>query len=73
MKNDWLPKMQIRYARRNRAAKIQMLNELCEDCHYERKYAIKLLRGRLPVPSGRAIPGRNGSTRWWSRWCGRFG
>jgi hypothetical protein len=57
LKNDWLPKLQIRYARRNREGKIQLLNELCEDYHYERKYAIKLLRGNLPVPSGRAHPG----------------
>lgn len=57
LKNDWLPKLRIRYARRNREGKIQMLNELCEDYHYERKYAIKLLRGNLPVPSGRAHPG----------------
>lgn len=57
LKNDWLPKLRIRYARRNHEGKIQMLNELCEDYHYERKYAIKLLRGNLPVPSGRAHPG----------------
>ena len=34
-----------------------MLNELCQDYGYERKYAIKLLRGGLPVPTGRARPG----------------
>jgi len=34
-----------------------MLDELCEDYDYERKYAIKLLRGGLPVPTGRAHPG----------------
>jgi hypothetical protein len=34
-----------------------MLDELCEDYHYERKYAIKLLGGSLPLPSGRVHPG----------------
>ncbi len=53
----WLPKLRLRYARRSREAKSRMLDELCEDYHYERKYAIKLLRGGLPVPTGRARPG----------------
>ena len=57
LKSDWLPKLQNRYARRSREAKSQMLDELCEDYHYERKYAIKLLRGSLAVPSGRPHPG----------------
>ncbi len=56
-KSDWLPKLRLRYARRSREAKSRMLDELCEDYHYERKYAIKLLRGGLPVPTGRARPG----------------
>ena len=34
-----------------------MLDELCEDYGYERKYAIKLLGDTLPAPSGRAHPG----------------
>jgi hypothetical protein len=34
-----------------------MLDELCEDHGYERKYAIKLLGEALPLPSGRAHPG----------------
>jgi len=57
LKRDWLPKLQSRYARRSREAKSRMLDELCEDYDYERKYAIKLLRGGLPVPTGRARPG----------------
>ena len=56
-KSDGLPKLQLRYARRSREAKSRMLDELCEDYDYERKYAIKLLRGGLPVPTGRARPG----------------
>jgi hypothetical protein len=57
LKRQWLPKAQARYARRNREGKSRMLDELCEDYHYERKYAIKLLGGTLAPPSGRARPG----------------
>ena len=34
-----------------------MLDELCEDYEYERKYAIKLLGGTLPIARGSAHPG----------------
>ena len=57
MKSEWLPKARARYARRSREGKSRMLTELCEDHGYERKYAIKLVTGALPVPSGRAHPG----------------
>ena len=57
LKANWLPKLQARYARRDREGKSRMLNELCEDYEYERKYAIKLLRGTLPVAQGQARPG----------------
>src|SRR5260221_13299450 len=57
LKSQWLPKAQVRYSRRNREGKSRMLDELCEDYHYERKYAIKLLSGTLAPPSGRAHPG----------------
>jgi hypothetical protein len=57
LKMDWLPKLQERYSRRNREGKSRMLDEMCEDYEYERKYAIKLLCGGLPPPSGRVHPG----------------
>jgi hypothetical protein len=57
LKTDWLPKLRVRYGRRNRAGKSRMLDELCEDYEYERKYAIKLLSDGLPAPSGRVHPG----------------
>lgn len=41
VKEDWLPKVRARYEKRGRAGKTRMLNELCEDHGYERKYAIK--------------------------------
>src|SRR5487761_2339575 len=57
LKKDWLPKLQLRYARRNREGKSRMLDELCADYENERKYAIKLLCGGLPAPGGRVHPG----------------
>ena len=57
LKKDWLPKLQERYARRNREGKTRMIDELCADYHYERKYAIKLLSGGLPAAAGNAHPG----------------
>jgi len=57
LKRDWLPKLQERYGHRNRQGKSRMLDELCEDYEYERKYAIKLLSGGLPVGPGRVHPG----------------
>ena len=57
MKENWLPKVQARYEKRSREGKTRMLNELCEDQGYERKYAIKLLNGWLPKFKGRSRPG----------------
>ena len=57
LKKEWLPKLQARYLKRNREGKSRMLNELCEDYEYDRKYAIKLLGGALPAPSGRIHSG----------------
>jgi len=57
LKNELLPKLRARYARRDRAGKSRLLDDVCEDHGYERKYAIKLLRDQVPAPSGRAHPG----------------
>lgn len=57
LKEKLLSKLQTRYARRSREGKSRMLDELCEDFGYERKYAIKLLGDVLPVASGRSRPG----------------
>jgi hypothetical protein len=57
LKSEWLPKVRARYERRSREGKSRMLDELCEDHGYERKYAIKLLGGALAPPSGRPYPG----------------
>lgn len=57
LKLDWLPKLRTRYQNRQREGKSRRLDELCADYDYERKYAIKLLRGTVAVPSGRPHPG----------------
>ena len=53
LRRTWVPKLQARYAGRNRQGKSRMIDEDCEDHGYERKYAIELLGGKLPPRSGR--------------------
>src|SRR6266481_2490435 len=48
-RSEELERWQERYQRRNRAGRSRMLDEFCEQYKYERKYAIKLLRDRLPA------------------------
>jgi len=57
LKKECLAKLIGRYARRNREGKSRMLDELCDDFGYERKYAIKLLGAGLPSGSGRVHAG----------------
>ena len=45
LRRTWVPKLQARYAGRNRQGKSRMIDEVCEDHGYERKYAIELLGG----------------------------
>ena len=47
---EWLPKLRARYQNRHREGKNLMLEELCADYDYERKYAVKLLRGTVGRP-----------------------
>jgi len=61
LKSELLPRLQIRYLRRNREGKSPMLDELCED--YDRKYAIKLLSGVLAPAPGGGRPGRSRNMR----------
>jgi hypothetical protein len=51
IKRDLIPKLQTRYQNRGRDGKSRMLDELCEDYGYDRKYAIKLLGNKLARPS----------------------
>jgi hypothetical protein len=57
LKTEYLEKLVARYAQRNRAGKGLMLDELCADFGYERKYAIKLLGAGLPAGPGRGHAG----------------
>lgn len=57
LQRELLPRLRARYERRNREGKTRMLDDLCGDYDYERKYAIKLLRNTRPAPSGRPRPG----------------
>jgi hypothetical protein len=57
LQRELLPRLRARYERRNREGKTRMLDDLCADYDYERKYAIKLLRDTRPAPSGRPRPG----------------
>lgn len=57
IKADVWPRPRARYAQRGREGRSRMLDALCQDYHHERKYAIKLLGGKLPAPSGRKPPG----------------
>jgi len=48
-KREILFKMRERYRGRGRVGRSKLIDELCEMCGYERKHAIKLLNGKLPI------------------------
>ena len=50
-------KMQERYAGRGREGRSRLLDEICELCGYDRKYAIKLLGRKVPARGGKARRG----------------
>jgi hypothetical protein len=45
---QYLKAIYPRYAKATRAEKQEILNEFCKNCHYNRKYAIRLLNGYAP-------------------------
>lgn len=47
IQKEMLPKMRWRYGKPGKKGKTVLINELCEQWGYERKYAIKLLNGTL--------------------------
>ena len=63
LKSQWLPKAQARYARRNREGKSRMLDELCEDYHYERRGVQALFLFFDPVRGWRRVSCRDSRTR----------
>lgn len=48
-KQEILWRMRERYRGRGREGRSKLIDELCEMCGYERKHAIKLLNGKLPI------------------------
>ncbi|HZD07549.1 MAG TPA: hypothetical protein VE176_04835 [Candidatus Limnocylindrales bacterium] len=48
-RSEVLAKMVQRYEGRGRLGRSRLLDEVCELCGYERKYAIKLLGGKTPI------------------------
>jgi hypothetical protein len=56
-RDEQLARLRMRYAGRGREGRSQMLNEICSEQGYTRKYAIRLLRGTVPQSSGRTSPG----------------
>ena len=51
-RREVLIKMVERYQGRGREGQSKLLDEVCELCGYGRKYAIKLLGGKLPIAGG---------------------
>ena len=56
-RKEVLEQARQRYGKRGREGRSRLLDEVCELCGYERKYAIKVLRGK------RAIMGSKGRKR----------
>ena len=52
LKMEYLNKIYRRYHKASGKGKKQILDEFCEVCHYNRKYAIRLLNGVLPDTKG---------------------
>ncbi len=56
-RGELLERLRARYAGRGRDGRSQLLDEICAEQGYTRKYAIRLLRGTAPKASGRKSPG----------------
>jgi hypothetical protein len=55
-RREYLVRMRVRYQRRREPAeRTALLDEFCEVCGYERKYALKLLLGNRPGPARSAV------------------
>jgi hypothetical protein len=48
-RKEVLARLRQRYGKRGRQGRSKLLDEVCELCGYERKYAIKLMGGVLPM------------------------
>lgn len=52
-RNEYISVQKRRYRRAGKAYKTRLIDEVCEVCGYERKYAIKLLNGALKASGGK--------------------
>ncbi len=55
---DYLKAIYFRYKKASKALRSRILDEFCQVCHYNRKYAIRLLSG--PAPQKPNIPSFKG-------------
>ena len=55
-RREYLEAIRERYQKANRGEKTQILNEYCEVCEYDRKYAIKILNKPIQARQNRAGP-----------------
>lgn len=51
-RREVVDRLRARYGRARRAYRTRLIDQLCELCGYERKYAIKVLGGMRPGPRG---------------------
>jgi len=59
MRRIYLETIRTRYSKSTKKQKSLILTEFCNVCGYERKYAIRILRGHLEPRSHRPGPGRS--------------
>ena len=57
-RKEVLEQARQRYGKRGREGRSRLLDEVCELCGYERKYAIKVLSGKRAIMGSRAQGGR---------------
>ena len=67
-RKEVLEQARARYGKRGRVGRSRLLDEVCELCGYERKYAIKLLSGKRAILGSRK---RGGSQASMGRWSAR--
>ena len=55
-KREYILMIYPRYQKARKAARQEILNEFCQVCGYNRKYAIRVLNGPLPTLSKKQPP-----------------
>jgi hypothetical protein len=62
-RREYLEAVKKRYTKSSKKQKGQILNEFCQNCSYSRKYAIKLIKGKIQHHD---YPKRKGAPRRYS-------